>query len=594
MGEELVAEPGEERGDVFVGGDEGGEAGFDFGGDAVAGAAFEVEGLVTEGFEAEDGAAARDGVHDAGEILAPSGGGVALGGFETFGGFGEIGFDQGGGAFGADLGGQFAEGGFEVRVGALGFVCGPGLGEQFGGDAEFFGEVFDADRLGDVRIHAGGQAGFAVAAHGIGGHGDDAGPGPFGVVLLEFPDGPGGGESVHLGHLAVHQDDVELGAGGDFEGFAAVGDEAGAVAQLFEHEQRQSLVDGMILGHENAEWRDGGGLGGPGFLGWIGGFGGGFGREQRFEALPERGGFGGARQGGVEGLPDAGGRLGEFPEGREQDEERGIPARHLPHGFGENAPGIGGDAGVDENELEGRLAVGGGIAEAAEGGGQLVLGFGGDAAGLEEEGEGLAAGGVGGEHEGAQTGVGFAGDGWGWGGWEGDFEGERAAGAGGASDDDFAAHHLNQTLGDGESETGAPEASGGGGIDLGEGGEEPGDVGGGDADAGVGDGKAQFGQVVEGGDGFDAQDDFAAVSEFDAVAEEVDEDLAEPAVVADEVPGGAGVEEGGDFEGAGVGPGGEQFDDAAGEGFEVEGFGLEGEALGLDFGEVEDFASRMP
>src|SRR5512137_1018172 len=35
-------------------------------------------------------------------------------------------------------------------------------------------QLLDADRLGDVVVHAGGQAHLAVAGHGVGGHRDDA------------------------------------------------------------------------------------------------------------------------------------------------------------------------------------------------------------------------------------------------------------------------------------------------------------------------------------------------------------------------------------------------------------------------------------
>ena len=64
----------------------------------------------------------------------------------------------------------------------------------------------DADRLGQVVVHAGGEAHLAVALHRVGGHRDDA------RALARRPSArmmlPRRFEAVHLGHLHVHQHHV--------------------------------------------------------------------------------------------------------------------------------------------------------------------------------------------------------------------------------------------------------------------------------------------------------------------------------------------------------------------------------------------------
>jgi hypothetical protein len=56
----------------------------------------------------------------------------------------------------------------------------------------------EADGFGEVIVHAGGEAAFAVADHGAGGHGDDDAGGAL-LGLLEAADLAGGFEAVHSG-----------------------------------------------------------------------------------------------------------------------------------------------------------------------------------------------------------------------------------------------------------------------------------------------------------------------------------------------------------------------------------------------------------
>ena len=68
-------------------------------------------------------------------------------------------------------------------------------------------ELHGLDRLGDIRIHPGGEAALAVPCHRVGRQRNDgdmcAGE------TLPRPYRPRRLEAVHLGHLNVHQHDFE-------------------------------------------------------------------------------------------------------------------------------------------------------------------------------------------------------------------------------------------------------------------------------------------------------------------------------------------------------------------------------------------------
>jgi hypothetical protein len=188
------------------------------------------------------------------------------------------------------------------------------------------------------------------------------------------------------------------------------------------------------------------------------------------------------------------------------------------------------------------------------------------------------------------------------GGWGGAREGEPEAGALAllADDADGTAHEGDEAFGDGEAEAGTAELAPGGAVGLGEGLEEAGLGFGGDADAGIADGEAdgEDGLWLLGGGwvGFgggsgewgDFEGDFALVGKLDGVAEEVDEDLAEAAGVAEEGRGDAVVDEAGEFEVFLLGAFGEEIEGTFDEVADVEEGAVEFEAAGFDAGEVED------
>ena len=143
---------------------------------------------------------------------------------------------------GLDLGAGGDEGGVDglADLGGVGGVAGATL--------ERGSQLADLDRLADVVVHAGGEAGLAVAVHRVGGHGDDAR-----LTLEVLADPPGGLEAVHLGHLHVHEDDVVGVAADGLEGLEAVEGVVGAVAEALEDQEDELLVGGVVLDGEDAQ-----------------------------------------------------------------------------------------------------------------------------------------------------------------------------------------------------------------------------------------------------------------------------------------------------------------------------------------------------
>ena len=112
-------------------------------------------------------------------------------------------------------------------------------------------ELIGLDRLGDVPVHARGQAAIAVTVHGMGRHGDDRDPPP--RLRLAEPDGGRGLHPVHHGHLDVHQDHVEPVVLQHADRLLAVAGHLDLVPAPLEEADRQLLVDGVVLDQEQAE-----------------------------------------------------------------------------------------------------------------------------------------------------------------------------------------------------------------------------------------------------------------------------------------------------------------------------------------------------
>ena len=89
-------------------------------------------------------------------------------------------------------------------------------------------QVGARERFGDVVVHAGGQALLAVALHGHRGLRDDDAPRSARFGLAQ---GGGGTEPVQTRHVAIHQDQVEVGAQGGLDGSLAIADQRHPAAQ---------------------------------------------------------------------------------------------------------------------------------------------------------------------------------------------------------------------------------------------------------------------------------------------------------------------------------------------------------------------------
>ena len=105
--------------------------------------------------------------------------------------------------------------------------------------------------LREVLVEARGEAFLAVALHGAGRHGDDRDVPP--GRLLALADQRGRLEAAEVGHLHVHQHQVEgLGVvrGQRLQSILGHGH---LVPAALEQVDRQRLVDGVVLGQQDAE-----------------------------------------------------------------------------------------------------------------------------------------------------------------------------------------------------------------------------------------------------------------------------------------------------------------------------------------------------
>ena len=111
----------------------------------------------------------------------------------------------------------------------------------------------DPDRLGDIIVHARGQAALAVVGQGVGGHGHDGDMPAPALLLLANP--PRGLKAVHLRHLHVHENDVEAVLRKPRENFLAVGRHLDGVAPPGENLVDQLLIDQAVFADKDPQRR---------------------------------------------------------------------------------------------------------------------------------------------------------------------------------------------------------------------------------------------------------------------------------------------------------------------------------------------------
>jgi len=117
--------------------------------------------------------------------------------------------------------------------------------------AYFLDEVVSADGFGEVVVHAGFQAFFAVAFEGVGGHGNDGGARQA-VFAFPLTDESGGAVAVYVGHVYVHEDHAVAFFLDGFDDLFAVHDVVYFQTFVFQHGFSDEGVDVIVFCQQDA------------------------------------------------------------------------------------------------------------------------------------------------------------------------------------------------------------------------------------------------------------------------------------------------------------------------------------------------------
>ena len=116
-------------------------------------------------------------------------------------------------------------------------------------------QFISVDRLGDISVHACSKASLTVALHGVGSHGEDRG-----VTIgraLNLADAASGCDAIHLGHLDVHEHEVEASLFHHGDGLLAVVGDKDRVATFLKQAFRNRLVNTIVFGQQDGQPRGG-------------------------------------------------------------------------------------------------------------------------------------------------------------------------------------------------------------------------------------------------------------------------------------------------------------------------------------------------
>ena len=91
--------------------------------------------------------------------------------------------------------------------------------------------MIEIDRLGQKILHAGFAAGFAVSRQHVGRHRDDSRPVPGVESLLNLDRRL---ETVHLGHVQIHQDQIVMLPFQRAQRLDAIGYDIGAITEFLQ------------------------------------------------------------------------------------------------------------------------------------------------------------------------------------------------------------------------------------------------------------------------------------------------------------------------------------------------------------------------
>ena len=111
-------------------------------------------------------------------------------------------------------------------------------------------QVVGSDRLGEITVHSRVQTTFSIAFHGVGGYGDD---GRVRAVFFGLSDGLRRLETVHVGHLYVHQDKIKTMRPELLDRFVPVVGHDHLVSLLSQQADCQFLVHRAVLGHQDVK-----------------------------------------------------------------------------------------------------------------------------------------------------------------------------------------------------------------------------------------------------------------------------------------------------------------------------------------------------
>ena len=113
------------------------------------------------------------------------------------------------------------------------------------------GQTAELNRLGKIAVHSGGETAFLVALHGMRGQRNDPlapARGPF-----PFPDRGGRLETVHFGHLHVHQHKVEVLPGKDRQCLSPVPGHHCRMTAFFQNAAKELLIGRVVLDNQDVE-----------------------------------------------------------------------------------------------------------------------------------------------------------------------------------------------------------------------------------------------------------------------------------------------------------------------------------------------------
>ena len=112
-------------------------------------------------------------------------------------------------------------------------------------------QIIGAERLREIRVHPGLETTFTISGHGVRRHGNDRQVRA--SRSLALANESRGFETVHLWHLHVHQDKVELLRRDAFDRFAARPGDDHRVSNLLEQCHDEFLVRRVVLGRKDAK-----------------------------------------------------------------------------------------------------------------------------------------------------------------------------------------------------------------------------------------------------------------------------------------------------------------------------------------------------